>query len=127
MMRPRLPRWVWVLSLLVLPLIGANDAFGGDLLVESTIQFSALDGSPNDEDGVADGVLTLSSLTVTGSGEIVLDVPVAEIRVAGDVRLSGNGAILTDSSTPPAIGPTVSIISARSGQSASSTEQPHNT
>lgn len=85
-----------------------------DLTVNTVVAFSALDGGTQDEDASADGVLTVSSLTVTDAGQIVLDRPSCHFDVSGVVRLEGRGTIRTPSVAVPSTGPEVVI---RAGQS----------
>ena len=98
----------------VLPVVFAQGSVSAaDLIVDSTLLFSDLDGGPDDQDGLADGFLTLSSLTLTDRGEIVLDVPFAEFHVVGGVRLEGRAAIRSTEPLP-SIGPTLNILSGQS-------------
>lgn len=96
-MRPigRALRSVWVCTLLGVVLWPAA-AQGSDLVLgigSSTVLFSELDGGIDDEDGVVDGTLTLSSLTMTDMAEILVDVRSARFVVTGGVQLSGTSAI----------------------------------
>ena len=77
------------------------------MIDSTTVSFSALDGGPQDEDGVADGVLTIETLTIEGDGTILIDVPTAHFLVAGDVKLQDNGAIR--SPALPSVGPELMI------------------
>jgi len=70
--------------------------------------FSALDGGPQDADGTSDGTLTVSSLTIAGNAELIVDVPAATVEADGDVSLAGNGSIHA-SDPAPAQGPTLEI------------------
>lgn len=110
MFRTRSPLCMVLLSAFFFPFVQAT-AWGGDLRVATTIPFSALDGGPDDEDGVADGILTVSRLTLIGTGRIVVDVATADFNVAGRVMLVGSGAIGPDPNSLPITGPTITIVS----------------
>jgi hypothetical protein len=75
-----------------------------DLVVSAPTCFTALDGSASDEDGTADGTLTVSSLTITNTGSILYNDPgnicsdagvpndgagSIKIVVSGDVSIAG--------------------------------------
>jgi len=86
--------------------------FEGDpLVVDSVVNFSDLDGSATDNDGVANGVLELDGLVIEGWGKILVDVPSAEFIVWGDVMLSGEGKILNYSWFLPDTGPDITVWS----------------
>jgi hypothetical protein len=76
-----------------------------NLVVSSPTCFTDLDGSANDEDGVADGTLTVSSLTIQSTGSILYNDPgntcsntgipndpagAITIVVSGDVDIAGS-------------------------------------
>jgi len=101
-----------VIRLFVLPLFPClTHALGSDMVVQTSIGFSQLDGSASDEDGIPDGVLTLSSLTVTAQGRLIIDVPSAMIKASGPVTFLGSGYLGSDPANRPTIGPIVTIAS----------------
>ena len=72
-----------------------SSALATDLVVDSSVLFSALDGGASEQDSLANGLLPISSRTITGSEKIVLNLPMAEFHVLGDVHLGGRSAIRT--------------------------------
>jgi len=90
---------------------GVVHGSAAELTVGTRVRFSQLDGSASDEDGAVDGVLTVARLTVKDRGHLVIDVPSAMIKSAGDVVLLGQGIIGSDSSSLSATGPCLTIAS----------------
>ena len=93
-----------------------SEALSSDLVLDgnSVTFFSALDGGPQDEDGVTDGILTLSSLTITDRAVLVVDELEVEFHVLGDIRLEGTSAIRPSDDPLPATGPSITILSGQS-------------
>ena len=112
MFRTRSPLCIVLLSVGLFPLAQGGTALGSDLVVDSSVLFSTLDGSANDQDGVVNGVLTLDELSIEDRGAILIDVPEAHFIVSNDVNLEDQGAIRTPAL--PAAGP---ILVIRAGSS----------
>ncbi|MEM7515438.1 MAG: hypothetical protein AAF368_00750 [Planctomycetota bacterium] len=75
-----------------------------------SMQFSHLDGGPDDLDGMADGVFSTGNMVLDG-GEIIVDVPHATFNITGDLVMVGSGRI--DGQTAfmqPETGPTICIL-----------------
>jgi hypothetical protein len=75
--------------------LAAAPAVAEDFMIDGTVLFSALDGSPADEDGLANGILSLSGLTIDG-GTLMIDVAEARVQVQYDVRVRRHGAIVPE-------------------------------
>jgi len=82
---------------------------GDQIVIDSEVPFSELDGGPTDKDGLADGVLTIEGLVIEGWGKVLVDVPSAEFLVNGDVVLSGEGKIDNYSWFLPEHGPSITV------------------
>jgi hypothetical protein len=83
---------------LVTLLFGTLTAQAGALQLRSgNALFSSLDGSSSDQDGAADGVLTLDRLELSGNATIIIDRPAARFVVSGRVVLAGTSAIRSNS------------------------------
>jgi PKD repeat protein len=99
-------------SLLLFFSLVPSQATASDLRIDSSsILFSSLDGGASDADGVADGILTLGNLTLTGRSAILIDVPVASFRINGNLLMDGTSAIRPAGDVTPLVGPTINIFS----------------
>ena len=102
-----LPVGALVLLLLLLP--GKQTRAVGNLTITTPRAFSSLDGSLDDADGVADGVLTVSGkLTISRGGSIVCNDPSSppsadacpmKFAVSGDMEIEAGGSISADNNT----------------------------
>jgi len=80
------------------------------LVITTTVNFSALDGGPNDLDGMDNGVLMTNGLIVRSVGTIILDEPSAVFSINGDLTMQNSGAIRTPSVPTMDPGPFVNIV-----------------
>ncbi|MCG8406610.1 MAG: tandem-95 repeat protein [Phycisphaerales bacterium] len=85
-----------VISVVLALAVGSGSNPG--LVIDSVVQFSDLDGSASDRDGVADGTLTVKRLLVKRHGVLLIDVSDARIVADRNVQLSRDGAIKASSS-----------------------------
>jgi len=67
------------------------------VVVTTLVNFSDLDGGPQDLDGVENGVFTANGLTVRNVGAIIIDVAQAGFNINGDLVMQNSGAIRTPS------------------------------
>lgn len=85
----------------------AGPARASDLVIVDHVRFSELDGGPADEDGIPDGVLTVSKMEVQGFAWLELDTPEAEIHCSGDFVLGGLAEIRNVDYPLPLTGPSL--------------------
>jgi hypothetical protein len=93
--------------LIALAALFSRRAYGAELTLggQQVRTFTSLDGSSVDEDGQANDVVQTSRLTLRGRSRIVIDVPLATFRVAGDVRILGKAQIAPPPNPLPQQGP----------------------
>jgi len=87
---------------------GCNE--GEPLVVDTVVNFSELDGSAVDHDGVANGYLEVDGLLIDTWGKILVDVPSADFLCNGDVVLRGEGKIDNYSWYLPEFGPSITVV-----------------
>ncbi len=81
-----------------------------DVVITTTVNFSDLDGGPLDGDGMVNGGFITNTLTVRGTGAIVIDVPDALLRaVGGDMRIEDFAAIRGPFVVDQMTGPTIQL------------------
>jgi hypothetical protein len=81
-------------------------------VLNQQIEFSRLDGGPEDLDGISDGVLSLDTLYIVPGGMLVLDTDSATVDVMGDVVLN-SGLIQPLRNGPQGEGPSLFLRSGR--------------
>jgi hypothetical protein len=96
----------------------ATGAKANDLIIAAPTTFSSLDGSANDSDGVANGVLTVDNLVIMPGGSITFNDPASprnasagpiKIVVTGDVLIEAGGAITAENQVSGGSGGDITI------------------
>jgi hypothetical protein len=100
---------VGVLVLLLALLSGRQTRAAGDVTINSPTTFASLDGSPDDADGIVDGVFTVGgNLTIATGGSITCNDPALptsasacpiKIVVTLDMEIQAGGSIDTENKT----------------------------
>lgn len=82
----------------LLGLLACGAVAEADVTIVNTVNFSALDGGPLDDDGAVNGQFFVNgNLTIRSLGTVILDQSFAQFVVTGNLRMLNSGAIRTAS------------------------------